>query len=1149
VFPKIFIYLTRDYLTIINQNTTSMRQILRLTATFAALLLFGLASAQTRVIQGTVKDENGKSIPFMAIQVKGTTIGTYTDTAGKFTLAVDSTAKSLVLSYPGMKDQTIAISNNMAITMKNDALGLDEVVVTAVGIPLEKKQLGYAAQTVGSDQLNNSGTSNLLNELDGKVAGLQVVNSAGDPGAGTYIDLRGPTALTGNNQPLMVVDGIPIDNSINAFDPQLGFTNGFTAGGASGALYGSAQPTNRGLDINPSDIESVTVLKGPAATALYGIEAANGALIITTKKGGKGTEGGLGIDFNSSESWSTYNKLPVMQNNYSQGTWADDGVTTFGTDPTTATYVGPAQGIPYSWGPAISTLAYDGVPTAYDSHGSIVPAAPGLVPAMAYNPYDFFKTGVTSDNNISFSGGNDKSGFRISLGNLYQTGIIPLASYDKNTFNINGQTALSKKLSISGGINYTNSVNDKVQQGSNQSGVMLGLLRTPPTFDNSNGNGKNAYKTQSTYILPNDSQRNFNGPAGYDNPYWTVNENPYVETVNRMFGFGKLSYQLLDWMSVNWNFGGDAYVQDDKNVLAPYSAENYPNGDAYLIDYINQQYNSDVTVNINRKLTEDLNLNVVLGQNYFTNSTDVRATQGSGLTLPYFLDMSNATSFVSKESESLLHRSAWYGEAVISYKSMLFLTLTGRDETTSTLAENHDNFFYPSADLGWLFTEPLGLSKNKIFPYGKLRVSFAQVGLDAPAEALQTYYAPGSVTDGFTSGINFPYNGLPGFQISTPNTIMGNPNLLPEKTNSYEVGTDLAFFENRISVSATYYYEKTTNEILAVPIPQSSGFGYEQANLGEVTNKGLEITVNTTPIKLKSGFQWDLGFNWSKNVNDVVSLAPGVNSLYIGGFNQYDVPGQPADEIYGTDFVRVPGTTFNASNPTANLVLDDRAILNGLPNPGYGLPIVGATNQALANSQPSWIGGATTSFTYRTEKIGGITVGAVLSIREGGWMWDGTYGAMEYFGTAGVTNNRGSAYTAPSGAEWGHLNAAGQVVITGTTVTEGTKAGQENASYTQYYYQNVDNAFTGPISSDIFDASYIRISQMNVTYELPKRWIRKAHFIRMAITLFANNPFLWTKYPGVDPETNLGGPANAQGADYFNNPNTKSYGVRLNLGL
>jgi TonB-linked SusC/RagA family outer membrane protein len=1122
-----------------------MKQLLRASLALLMILWCGALFAQTRIITGTVKDENGMALPFVTVQIKGTTLGTYTDTAGKFTLAGDSTAKTLLLTMQGLKTTEAPIKgDNLQIVMKSDALGLTEVVVTAIGISLEKKQLGYATQTVGADQLNNTGTGNMMTELDGKVAGLQVINSAGDPGAGTYINLRGPTSLTGDNQPLIIIDGIPVDNSDNAFDPQLGFQGGFTAAGASGALYGSVQPTNRGLDINPNDIESITVLKGPAASALYGIQAANGALIITTKQGGKGKGEGLGIDFNSSLSFSTYNKLPAMQNTYAQGTWTDT------MHPSTAIYLPPISGVPYSWGPALSTLTYDGIPTPYDSHGTLQPAVPGQTPGIAYNPYDFFTTGVTADNNISFQGGSDKSGFRLSLGNLHQTGIIPLSSYTKSTFEINGHTAMGKKLTISGGLNYINSVNNKVQQGSNVSGVMLGLLRTPPSFDNSNGY-KNAQNVPAAYILPNDSERTFLGGPGYDNPYWTINENPYVETLNRFFGYGDIDYKLLDWMSINWRFGGDAYIQDDKNVIAPYSSQFFPQGNATLIDYINAQFNSDVTLNIKRKLTDYLDLNVILGQNYFDQSSQRRGTQGTGLALPYFLDISNATSFVSSESEAIYRHSAWYGEAVLGFKDQLFLTLTGRDETSSTLPANNDNFFYPSADIGWVFTEPLGLSTNKIFPYGKLRLSYAQVGQDAPVQALQTYYAPTSITDGNTSGISFPYGTLPGFSISSPNTVMGNPNLLPQKTNSYEIGLDLAFFQNRISLNATYYYEKTTNEILSVPISQASGFGYEEENLGEVTNKGGEITINTTPIKTKSGFQWDIGLNWSRNVNEVVQLAPGVNSLYIGGFNQYDVPGQPADEIYGTDFVRVPGTTYDPKNPTANLILSDQ------PGQGYGLPIVGTTSQPLANAQPTWIGGLTTALTYKNERIGNFSVGAVMSIREGGYMWDGTYGAMEYFGTAAVTDNRGSAYTVGSGAEWGHIsNATGQLAHysgSGGSGPEVAGAGgsvsSDPATYSQYYYQYVDNAFSGPISSDIFSASYVRISQISVTYELPKRWIRKAHFQKLSITFFTNNPVLWTKYPGVDPETSLGGPANAQGADYFNNPNTKSYGIRLNAGL
>lgn len=1122
-----------------------MKQFLQLTTALVIMLNCSSAFTQTtRIITGKVIDDKGIPVPYLTIQVKGTTYGTFSDTAGKFTLAVDSTAKILVLKYPAMKTQEVPISDNMLITMKTDVLGLSEVVVTAIGIPTERRALGYSTQVVKSDQLNNTGTSNTFEELDGKVAGLQIINSAGDPGAGTYINLRGPNGLTTDNSPLIVVDGIPIDNSINVFDPQLGFSGGFTSAGASGALYGGAQPTNRALDINPNDIESITVLKGPAASALYGIAAANGALIITTKKGSGGQGEGLGIDFNTSESWETYNKLPQMQQTYAQGNWTDLNQEV----PGSAIYQGPTTGNPFSWGPPISTLAYSGIPTPYYQYGELVPAAPGLKPAMAYNAYDFFQTGVTANNNISCSGGNDRSGFRIALGNLDQTGIIPNSKYVKSNLTLSGQSALSKKWSVGGSVTYINSVNDKVQQGSNASGVMLGLLRTPPSFDNSNGYS-NASKVPAAYILPNDSQRTFTGIGGYDNPYWTVNENPITSNVNRAMGSANVAYHVLDWIILKWNFGGDFYIQDDKNAQAAYSSENFPLGGIYSIDYWNAQFNSDVTASIQKKLTKDLDLDAVVGQNYFTDNSTTRGEQGIGLGLPYFLQMSNASSYIATEMEGLYHRSAWYAQAILNYKNMLFLTLTGRDETSSTLPVNDDVFFYPSADLGWVFTQTLGMENNNILPYGKLRLSDAQVGSDAPEFALQNYYTPAAVTDGFTSGVSFPFNGIPGYQYATPTLILGDPNLKPQNTTSYEIGIDLAFFQNRISLSSTYYYEKTTNEIFSIPISQASGWGYEEGNLGEVTNKGGEITINTTPVKTKSGFQWDIGLNWNRNVNEVVQLAPGINSLYVGGFNQYDLPGQPADEIYGTDFIRVPGTQFDPSNRYNNLVLSD------VPGPGYGLPIVGTTEQPLASAQPSWIGGLTTALSYKIEKLGKFTLAGVMSVREGGYMWDGTYGAMEYYGTAAVTSNRGEPYQVASGAQWGHLNAYNQIVHNNSSGAEVSGTGgavtqsQDPAIYSEYYYQNIDNAFTGPISSDIFSASYIKFKQISLTWEFPKRWLRRIKFTRFSLTLFSNNPLLWTKYPGVDPETNLGGPSNAQGVDYFNNPNTRDYGVRLNVGI
>ncbi len=1117
-----------------------MKKRLRLLATIASLLWFGMANAQSRVIQGTVKDESGKSVPFMAVQVKGTTFGTYTDTAGKFSMAVDSSAKTLVLSYPGMKSQEVAISDMMLITMKNDALGLSEVVVTAIGIPVEKKQLGYATQSVGGDQLNTKGASNVMDELDGKVAGLQVINSSGDPGSGTYINLRGPTSLTGNNQPLIVIDGIPVDNSINTYDPTF---VGFNAGGASGQLNGNVQPTNRGLDINPSDIASVTVLKGPAATALYGISAANGALIITTKKGSKNSEG-LGIELNTSLTWSTVSNLPPYQEEYAQGEWSDPN----GLIPSTATYYGPTTGERTSWGPAISTLAYNGVPNAYSQYGALVPAAAGLKPAMSYDPYDFFQTGIANDNNISFQGGNDQSNFRVGLGYLDQTGVIPLSSYNKGNVNLTGSTALSKRLKLTAGINYVNSVNDKVQQGNNTSGVMF-LVRTPPSFDNSNGNGKNAANVPSTYLLPSDSERDYRGGTpGYDNPYWSVNENTFVSTLNRVYGYSQLDYNLSNSITLTYRLGGDIYSQDDKNYINPLSNTlNYEGGGLFIADYINSLLNSDIIANFDRKLSDKFDLKVMVGQNYYTTYDVTRLAGGTGLTLPNFPDLANASSFVgTTEEEVQYRRSAWYGQAILGYASQLYLTVTGRDETTSTLAANNDNFFYPSVDLAWVFTQTLKMDKNKVLQFGKLRISYANVGQDAPPQSLTSAYHVATVADGYSTGVTFPFNGIPGYAISGPTTTLGNPGLLPQNTGSFEVGADLGFWQNKISLSATYYNETTNNEILTVPIPLSSGFAAEELNAGEITNNGVEITLNTVPVKTKN-FEWDLGLNWSKNNNKVVKLATvgndTIKSLLLDALGTlYDVPGYSTSQIYGTDYVRTGA--YDPANPTQGIVLNDQGSPNPNAsnfNPGYGLPMA-SPNAAkpLANTQPNWIGGVTTSIRFKS-----LTLGAVMSIREGGYMWDGTIGAMDYYGTAGPTSNRGQAYQVPAGAVWGHLGGAN-----GTTVIkDAAPAGGDPATYSEYYYQNLTSIYDGLTTPNTYPSGYVRISQLNLTWELPKKWVNRAKFTHVSLTVFANNPFLWTNYPGIDPETSFAGASNAQGEDWFNNPGTRSYGVRLNIGL
>ncbi|MGZ3837212.1 MAG: SusC/RagA family TonB-linked outer membrane protein [Flavisolibacter sp.] len=1088
---------------------------------------------QTRKITGQVKDDKGEVLPFATITEVGTTNAVQADQNGSYTITVQPGAR-VTATASGHQAQTLtANADVLNFSLPSGEAQLQEVVITALGIRREKRSLTYATQTIGSDQINKSGTGNPLSELEGKAAGLTVINSAGDPGSGTYIRLRGVTSITGDNQPLMVIDGVPIDNSINNYDPTSATPN---TSGANSNLTGGTIPSNRGIDLNPNDIESITVLKGPAATALYGIRAASGALIITTKKGAAGQK--MSVEFNSSANWSTTNKLPDLQDKFSQGS---GGI-----------YRGPKSGNSgrrVTWGAALDTLFWDGNPNEWDPHGNIVGKSSPLakIPVTPYDRYEFFKTGYALNNNIALSGSTDRSSFRASVGNIYQTGVIPKTKYNKTTFSINGQTRLNEKLSINGSMNYITSYNDKVQQGSNVSGVMLGLLRTPPTFDNSFGLS-NAKDNEAAYVIASTgAQRNYRGGGtSYDNPYWTVNRNPFAERLNRVLGNLQTTYQFADWIGMSYRFGGDVYSQDDKNFY-DINSNAFPSGKGIINEYFNNQYNSDFTINLKHSFKEDLSGTLLLGHNYFYTYSSGRTTIGDGLIAPKFFDISNALTYTSVESDAVKRTMALYADAELAFRNMLYLSLTGRRETSSTLPENNRNFFYPSAGLTWLFTEMGGLKNKKDFlSYGKLRLSYAQVGKDAPVFGSKTYYVPGAISDGFTSGILFPINnGVPlgGYQITSNISVIGNPNLKPEKTSSYEVGTELGFLKSRINFVGTYYYSKTQDAIFTVPFTYTTGYASKLLNAGEITNHGLELSLNTTPVKARN-FNWDLNFNWSMNRNKVTKLYPGVDKILVAGFQNGEIDafqGKPFGQIFGSVYVRANASASTTSKelPSGALLINDNA-----SDPGYGMPIVAAQNAIIGDVNPKWQGSVINNLTFK-----GLTLGFQVDIRHGGNIWNGTRGALSYFGTSKETDNRGSSKVF-SGVS-GHLNANGEVVHFDASGNEVAGPGGLNTVSTvlnQYYWQNIGSSFIGPSEPDVEDGSFVKLRQVSLTYGFPASFIGKT-FKTLSLSVFVNNILIHTNYTGVDPETSLAGPANGQGLDYFNNPGIKTYGIRLNVGL
>ena len=622
-----------------------------------------------------------------------------------------------------------------------------------------------------------------------------------------------------------------------------------------------------------------------------------------------------------------------------------------------------------------------------------------------------------------------------------------------------------------------------------------------------------------------------------------MNKNPYRSDLDRVFGFGQVTYDPFSWMTLNYRLGGDIYSQSDKNAY-DIGSNQFPAGVIYLVDYFNRQFNSDFTISMRKTLTKDLSGSILLGHNYFTLTQSNRFQQGNSFLASDFYDISNVASFLSSETKQRKRTMAYYADVELNYKRMLYLSLTGRREESSTLPAANNTFFYPSANLGWVFTELKSLQDNKVLSFGKLRLSFAQVGKDAPVYSLTSPFKTAAVKDGFTTGITFPFPGnIGGYQISSVNTTLGNPDLKPENTFSYEGGADLGFLDDRVSLNATVYYSKSKDVIFPVSLPYTTGYAGKLLNAATITNKGVELTLNTTPFRSSTGLRWDLNFNWSHNLNKVVSLAPGFDRFFVAGFGGGEAE---IDAVAGQPF----GVIFGNTTPHADLndLKSPVLITDDITDPGYGQPVAFGTGPltVVGNTNPKWIGSVVSNVSYE-----GFTFGFQVDVRHGGDVYNGTRGALANKGTAGETSNRGTPVTFQG--LLGHLDAAGQVVhFAPDGVTELPGPGAANTiqtTYNQYYWQNIGNSFQAGQETDVEDASFTRIRQISLSYDFSKSLLRKTSLAGLSVTLFANNPKLWTNYDGVDPETSLAGPANAQGLDYFNNPGTKSYGIRLNVGF
>jgi TonB-linked SusC/RagA family outer membrane protein len=1028
----------------------------------AWMVSIAAVSAQNRQITGQVTDGKEPVIG-ASVSVKGTSIGTATDVNGRYTLTIPASAQTLLVKAVGMKSQELSIAGLSEINVKMgpDVVKLDETVITAFGIERERKTLGYSQQKVSGDELRKSGEQNMIQGLSGKAAGVFVQGSGGTPGASSKVLLRGNATFTGENQPLIVVDGVPIDNS----------TTQSTAGdNPFNSNLSGVNNSNRGVDINPDDIESMNVLKGPAAAALYGVRAGAGAIIITTKKGKKGTKS-FSVDFSTSAEISQVNKLPKLQMKYSQGT----GGGTLKADKSGSNAAGIYRpGItPQSWG----NLTKDSL---------------GITPTD--NMGEFFQTGYAYNNNISITNTSENSSIRVSLGRLDQTGIVPNTKFNRTTVRMTADTRLNKKLSLGGTVNYINSGGIRSQNGSNLSGVMLGLLRAPNSYklnDPANGGFKNPDGTQRTYMTI------------YDNPWWTANENPFVDDVNRVLGNVNMTYDAADWMSVTYRIGTDFWTDERKQIFAvgSWAPDNAPGGEVDHNILRSHEVYSDLLVTFKKDITKDIKASLLLGNNMNHRYSQDLYSRGRDLGVPGNYNLNNAANLYSSESNSTIRTYAHFFDLNLAYQNYLFLGVTGRREVASTFGTAKNDFFYPSANLSLVFTE---LVKIPTLTFGKIRVAYAQAGISPAAYGTSTYFVRSTYTDGFTGGLSFPYTGINGYGYS--NTL-GNPNLKPERNTGREFGLDLRFFEGRLGFDFTYYVQRSTDLLVYRPVAPSSGFSQSYENLGEMENRGIELMLNATPIQ-KKDFQWDITLNFTRARNEVLKLAEGVKELSLeAGFasmGSYAIVGEPYGVFYGTKWAR---------NSSGQLIIGTN-----------GLPTVDPVRGNLGNPYPDWFAGLRNTFTYKN-----VSLTCLFDIRQGGSIWNGTWARLQQIGnTEESAEGREKAY-----------------------IIEGVKAdGTANdIAISSYNYFRTFKGDGGNYASEnaMQDGSWIRLRDLGISYKFTTLPATVSKYVKgLELGIVGRNLWLKTDYTGVDPETSLtGAGSNIGGWDYFNNPSTKSYTFSL----
>ncbi len=1042
--------------------------------------------AQADAIRGKVLDDKGEPIAGATIRVKNTAKGTVTDANGNFKLNVDE-GTSISISAIGMKATEKSAEDGMVIKMVADQMALRETVVTAQAIKREKSSLGYATATVGNDDLNKGNNMSALGALTGKVSGVNITNTTGGIGGSTRVVIRGEKSIGNNNNALIVIDGIPVNNG-----------NRLRANSLKQIDFG-----NRGNDVNPDDIESISVLKGAAATALYGSEGANGAIMITTKSGkAKSKSGKTEVGFSTGYTRSRVLMIPKFQNQFGQGDLNgvfDDRRENF------------------SWG-----LPFDGQLRPW---GQIIDGNQRVKPyvALENNVRDFFNTGEAFENNLSLSGGTEKSNYFLAFNSSNATGVMSNTFSDRYSIRLNANHEFANNFFSSFNVNYVNGNSRLDQAGQGDGSIWNNVCQQPrdiPITDLRNLDDK----FNSMDFTDSNGIRRYGYYGAYtDNPYWIAEKYDNRNKFDRILGQSTVGWRIGQHFTLTNRFGGEVisdriYLKTPKiNTVAVeedfWGSPKSVNGGYYESTDNFTAYFNDLMLNMNYQI-DKLGINLLLGQSVSSRRSNFLSSDidpvTNGLVIEDYYNFDNAKDkILSANSLTRSRKVGTYGSLNLDFNKFLFLEITARNDWSSTLAQQYRSYFYPGASVSWLFSQHFSDAAKKAFNHGKLRASVTSVGNDAAAyQNNNPGFEATAINSGFASNI-FPFNGTPGY---TYQNTMGNPTLTNERQNAREIGFELGLLEDRIQADFTVYSSLQKDQILRVPTPSSSGYTFRYINAGEVRNSGFEARLQVSPIKIKNGLRWDLFGTYTRNKNEVVSLPNGVDQVVIGGFSGMSIVaavGRPMGSFYAVDLAKDP---------------QGRQIIDTLT----GNPLSTTTPQYLGSYQPKFIASWGTNVKYK-----GFFLNVLFDTKQGGYFYSRTKDILEFVGVSpsSTVNNRENYVWENSVVK----NGAGEYVT--------------NTSYETNPYFYYTSANVKPAAQDLVKAGYVKLREIALGFNMPQKWFKGTFIGSGNISLFGNNLFIWTNRGNdyVDPEVNSGGATNEQGFDFSARPSVKNYGFKVGL--